>query len=230
MALISEVLPAPFGPMIARISPLRAWRSTPCSACTPPKARETFCTSRRGAPSSESTIGPPNLRTKRSYRISRDTNKARRFCQGTGPSTQPGRDESVALSCNHASTACAPDHCHVENISAAPHIARSAGPRLLRHAKPCGRLSMLRRPLRAALLLERSLFDDPRQFQRRLRRCPVRSDPDGLHVDELADPVRGEFAPVAAPLHAAEGQARVRCHYAVDEHRAGLDRACQPPR
>ncbi|MNY10770.1 hypothetical protein D3C86_1437650 [compost metagenome] len=39
MTLTSELLPAPFGPMTARISPLAIDRSTPNSAVTPPKDR-----------------------------------------------------------------------------------------------------------------------------------------------------------------------------------------------
>src|SRR5688500_4510631 len=39
-----DVLPAPFGPMIARISPLRMSKETPVLALTPPKASETSST------------------------------------------------------------------------------------------------------------------------------------------------------------------------------------------
>ena len=44
MTLSIEVLPAPFGPMMARISPLRMSNETSVIAFTPPKASETFST------------------------------------------------------------------------------------------------------------------------------------------------------------------------------------------
>src|SRR6266496_2112228 len=44
MTLSIEVLPAPFGPMMARISPLRISNETPATALTPPKASDTFST------------------------------------------------------------------------------------------------------------------------------------------------------------------------------------------
>src|SRR5262249_44056113 len=44
MTLSIEVLPAPFGPMMARISPLRISKETPATALTPPKASDTFST------------------------------------------------------------------------------------------------------------------------------------------------------------------------------------------
>src|SRR5215468_1245741 len=44
MMLSIEVLPAPFGPIMARISPLRISNETPATALTPPKASDTFST------------------------------------------------------------------------------------------------------------------------------------------------------------------------------------------
>lgn len=43
-----------------------------------------------------------------------------------------------------------------------------------------------------------------------------------LDVDELADAVAGQLAPVARALDAAEGEARVRRGHGVDEHHAGF--------
>src|SRR4051794_36897364 len=45
-----EVLPAPFGPMMARISPLRMSKETSVSAFTPPKPSETFSTASSTSP------------------------------------------------------------------------------------------------------------------------------------------------------------------------------------
>src|ERR1043165_6687075 len=50
MTLSIEVLPAPFGPMIARISPLWISSDTSEIALTPPKASETFSTERIDSP------------------------------------------------------------------------------------------------------------------------------------------------------------------------------------
>src|SRR5262249_55006857 len=50
-----EVLPAPFGPMMARISPLRMSKETSPSALTPPKASDTFSTDRIASPAATST-------------------------------------------------------------------------------------------------------------------------------------------------------------------------------
>ena len=46
MTLSIEVLPAPFGPMMARISPLRMSNETSVIAFTPPKDSDTFSTER----------------------------------------------------------------------------------------------------------------------------------------------------------------------------------------
>src|SRR5436309_11096758 len=56
MTLSSEVLPAPFGPMMARISPLRMSKETPLIALTPPKASDTFSTASSTSPAT--TSGP----------------------------------------------------------------------------------------------------------------------------------------------------------------------------
>src|SRR5262245_19722876 len=56
MTLSSEVLPAPFGPMMARISPLRMSKETPLIALTPPKASETPSTASSTSPA---TISGP---------------------------------------------------------------------------------------------------------------------------------------------------------------------------
>src|SRR5919106_4964812 len=45
-----ELLPAPFGPMMARISCSRTSKETSCSARTPPKASDTFWTERMTSP------------------------------------------------------------------------------------------------------------------------------------------------------------------------------------
>src|SRR5258706_14976798 len=50
MTLSTEDLPAPFGPMMARISCWRTPNDTPGSATTPPKASETSSISRMAAP------------------------------------------------------------------------------------------------------------------------------------------------------------------------------------
>src|SRR5258706_328418 len=50
MTLSIEDLPAPFGPMMARISCSRTSNETPCSATTPPNASETSSISRMAAP------------------------------------------------------------------------------------------------------------------------------------------------------------------------------------
>src|SRR5262249_10766885 len=53
MTLSSEVLPAPLGPMMARISPLRMSKETPLTALTPPKASE--------IPSTASSTSPATI-------------------------------------------------------------------------------------------------------------------------------------------------------------------------
>src|SRR5213075_2993681 len=50
ITLSIEVLPAPFGPMIARISPLRTSNETSVIAFTPPNASDTFSTARMVSP------------------------------------------------------------------------------------------------------------------------------------------------------------------------------------
>src|SRR5829696_498747 len=57
MTLKHVVLPAPFGPMRPRISPLLMWKVTSLSATTPPKRRVTSSTSSRRSPSE--TTGTP---------------------------------------------------------------------------------------------------------------------------------------------------------------------------
>ena len=47
MTFSIEVLPAPFGPMIARISPLRMSNETSAIALTPPNDSETFSSESR---------------------------------------------------------------------------------------------------------------------------------------------------------------------------------------
>src|SRR5215468_3797838 len=54
MTLSIEVLPAPFGPMMARISPLRISNETPVTAFTPPKASDTFSTESNTSPATTS--------------------------------------------------------------------------------------------------------------------------------------------------------------------------------
>src|SRR5262249_40084272 len=49
-----DVLPAPLGPMMARISPLRMSKETSVSALTPPKDSETFSTDSRTSPAATS--------------------------------------------------------------------------------------------------------------------------------------------------------------------------------
>src|ERR1700730_774155 len=55
MTLSIDVLPAPFGPMMARISPLRMSKETSLSALTPPNASDTFSTDRIASPAATST-------------------------------------------------------------------------------------------------------------------------------------------------------------------------------
>src|SRR5438132_835684 len=57
MTLSSEVLPAPLGPMMARISPLRMSNETSRIAFTPPNASETFSTASSTCPASTSPDG-----------------------------------------------------------------------------------------------------------------------------------------------------------------------------
>ena len=57
MTLSIEVLPAPFGPMMARISPLRISNDTPVTALTPPKERETFSTASSTSPGERVSSG-----------------------------------------------------------------------------------------------------------------------------------------------------------------------------
>src|SRR5262245_37872338 len=54
MTLSIEVLPAPFGPIMARISPLRMSNETPATALTPPKASDTFSTASSTLPATMS--------------------------------------------------------------------------------------------------------------------------------------------------------------------------------
>src|SRR5262245_63209206 len=54
MTLSSEVLPAPFGPIMARISPLRTSKETPATALTPRKASDTFSTASSTLPATMS--------------------------------------------------------------------------------------------------------------------------------------------------------------------------------
>ena len=56
MTLSIEVLPAPFGPMMARISPLRMSKETSLTAFTPPNDSETFSTDKSTSPTA--TSGP----------------------------------------------------------------------------------------------------------------------------------------------------------------------------
>ena len=50
MTLSIEVLPAPFGPMMARTSPFLMSNETSRSACTPPNDSETFSTESSTSP------------------------------------------------------------------------------------------------------------------------------------------------------------------------------------
>src|SRR5262249_49226126 len=54
MTLSIDVLPAPFGPIMARISPLRMSNETPATALTPPKASDTFSTASSTLPATMS--------------------------------------------------------------------------------------------------------------------------------------------------------------------------------
>ena len=54
MTLSIEVLPAPFGPMMARISPLRMSNETSLIALTPPNASDTFSTESSTSPAAMS--------------------------------------------------------------------------------------------------------------------------------------------------------------------------------
>src|SRR5436305_5442351 len=53
------------------------------------------------------------------------------------------------------------------------------------------------------------------------------ADPDSLDVQELPDSEGRELSPIAAVLHAAEGEARVGRRHTVDEDVPGLDAPCQ---
>src|ERR1700674_2238298 len=54
MTLSIEVLPAPFGPMMAQISPLRISKETSTSARTPPNASDTRSTESSTSPAATS--------------------------------------------------------------------------------------------------------------------------------------------------------------------------------
>ena len=54
MTLSIEVLPAPFGPMMARISPLRMSNDTSLMALTPPNDSDTFSTDSSASPTAAS--------------------------------------------------------------------------------------------------------------------------------------------------------------------------------
>src|ERR1700704_3580204 len=57
MTLSIEDFPAPFGPMMARISCSRTSKETSCSALTPPKASDTPSTARMAGPVPRSATG-----------------------------------------------------------------------------------------------------------------------------------------------------------------------------
>src|ERR1700730_8562425 len=54
MMLSSDVLPAPFGPIMARISPLRMSKETPVTALTPPNESDTLSTESSTSPAAMS--------------------------------------------------------------------------------------------------------------------------------------------------------------------------------
>jgi hypothetical protein len=54
MMLSIDVLPAPLGPMMARISPLRMSKDTPVTALTPPKESDTSSTESSTSPAATS--------------------------------------------------------------------------------------------------------------------------------------------------------------------------------
>ena len=61
MMLSIEVLPAPFGPMMARISPLRMSKETSLTAFTPPNDSDTFSTDSSTSPTATSrSAGRPH--------------------------------------------------------------------------------------------------------------------------------------------------------------------------
>src|SRR5690242_16190859 len=69
MTFSIEDLPAPFGPMMARISPARTSKLTSESALTPPKASEIFSTdSRISATGLVSVIASPLVSSRRALR------------------------------------------------------------------------------------------------------------------------------------------------------------------
>src|SRR4029077_9438603 len=57
---------------------------------------------------------------------------------------------------------------------------------------------------------------------------PGGTDPDGLDVGELLDPVLRQLAAVARALHAAERKPGVGSDHAVDEDEPGLDLLGEP--
>jgi len=59
MTFSIDVLPAPFGPMMARISPLRMSKDTSVIAFTPPKASDTFSTASSTSPIRRAAACPP---------------------------------------------------------------------------------------------------------------------------------------------------------------------------
>src|SRR5215813_4744043 len=69
MTLSIEVLPAPFGPMIARISPLRMSNDTSVIARTPPKLSETFSMDSSASPAAISLpVGDLTAHSRRRWR------------------------------------------------------------------------------------------------------------------------------------------------------------------
>ena len=62
MTLSIEVLPAPFGPMMARISPLRMSKETSEIALTPPNESETFSQRKQDSPAARCLAHAARLR------------------------------------------------------------------------------------------------------------------------------------------------------------------------
>src|SRR5687767_2704187 len=56
MQFNTEVLPAPFGPISARSSPLLAWNDTSCTTASPPNDREMFCSSSSAIPAPAAAV------------------------------------------------------------------------------------------------------------------------------------------------------------------------------
>ncbi len=72
------------------------------------------------------------------------------------------------------------------------------------------------------VVTERRRLGEPAAEMKERVRGPL-LDPNRLDIREFADAEDAQFAAMAGPFHAAEGQPRIGRHHFVDEHHAGFD-------